>query len=82
MADVLQGPATARRGCLNRGEANTPTPDGDGGSGPGAPRAIAWMPDALLAALAVPSGIYNVCRDAERVSNRRFAKAAGWHAVR
>ena len=33
---------------------------------------------ALLAALAVPSGIYNVCRDGERVSNRRFAEAAGW----
>jgi nucleoside-diphosphate-sugar epimerase len=33
---------------------------------------------ALLAALAVPSGIYNVCRDGERVSNRRFAEATGW----
>jgi 2-alkyl-3-oxoalkanoate reductase len=33
---------------------------------------------ALLAALALPSGIYNVCRDGERVSNRRFAEAAGW----
>ncbi|MGH3126060.1 MAG: NAD-dependent epimerase/dehydratase family protein [Streptosporangiaceae bacterium] len=33
---------------------------------------------ALLAALTVPSGIYNVCRDGERVSNRRFAAAAGW----
>jgi 2-alkyl-3-oxoalkanoate reductase len=33
---------------------------------------------ALLAALALPSGIYNVCRDGERVSNRRFADAAGW----
>ena len=37
---------------------------------------------ALLAALTVPSGIYNVCRDGERVSNRRFADAAGWHALR
>ena len=37
---------------------------------------------ALLAALAVPSGIYNVCRDGERVSNRRFVAAAGWHALR
>ena len=36
----------------------------------------AWR--ALLAALALPSGIYNVCRDGERVSNRRFAEAAGW----
>lgn len=37
---------------------------------------------ALLAALTVPSGIYNVCRDGERVSNRRFAEATGWHALR
>ena len=29
---------------------------------------------ALLAALTVPSGIYNVCRDGERVSNRRLPK--------
>jgi nucleoside-diphosphate-sugar epimerase len=34
---------------------------------------------ALLAALTLPSGIYNVCRDDERVSNRRFRRAAGWH---
>lgn len=34
---------------------------------------------ALLSALALPSGIYNVCRDHERVSNRRFTQAAGWH---
>jgi nucleoside-diphosphate-sugar epimerase len=33
---------------------------------------------ALLAALNLPSGIYNVCRNGERVSNRRFATAAGW----
>ena len=37
---------------------------------------------ALLAALGVPSGIYNVCRDGERVSNRRFADAAGWRPLR
>ena len=37
---------------------------------------------ALVAALTVPSGIYNVCRDGERVSNRRFAQATGWHALR
>jgi len=35
--------------------------------------------NALLEALSLPSGIYNVCRDGERVSNRRFARAAGWH---
>jgi nucleoside-diphosphate-sugar epimerase len=34
---------------------------------------------AHLAALKLPSGIYNVCRDGERVSNRRFVAAAGWH---
>jgi nucleoside-diphosphate-sugar epimerase len=33
---------------------------------------------ALLAALAAPSGIYNVTRDAERVSNARFKQATGW----
>jgi nucleoside-diphosphate-sugar epimerase len=37
---------------------------------------------ALLAALTVPSGIYNVCRDGERVSNRRFAEATGWRPLR
>jgi len=37
---------------------------------------------ALLAALDVPSGVYNVCRDGERVSNRRFAEATGWLALR
>jgi nucleoside-diphosphate-sugar epimerase len=34
---------------------------------------------ALLSALTLPSGIYNVCRDDERVSNRRLSSAAGWH---
>jgi hypothetical protein len=33
---------------------------------------------ALLAALSVPSGNYNVCRDGERVSHRRFTEATGW----
>jgi nucleoside-diphosphate-sugar epimerase len=37
---------------------------------------------ALLAALDVPSGIYNVCRDGERVSNHRFSETAGWHPLR
>ena len=36
----------------------------------------------LLAALDVPSGVYNVCRDGERVSKRRFAEAAGWYPLR
>ncbi len=34
---------------------------------------------ALLAALTLASGIYNVCRDGQRVSNRRFSQATGWH---
>jgi nucleoside-diphosphate-sugar epimerase len=34
---------------------------------------------ALLSALALESGIYNVCREGERVSNRRFTDAVGWH---
>jgi len=33
---------------------------------------------ALLSALSLPSGIYNVCRDGERVSSERFIQAAGW----
>ena len=37
---------------------------------------------ALLAALTVPSGTYNVCRDGERVSNRRFTEATGWRPQR
>jgi len=34
---------------------------------------------ALLEALELPSGIYNVCRDGERVSTERFTRTAGWH---
>jgi nucleoside-diphosphate-sugar epimerase len=34
---------------------------------------------ALLSALSMPSGIYNVCRDGGRVSTERFTRAAGWH---
>lgn len=37
---------------------------------------------ALLAALTLPSGIYNVCRDGEQVSNQRFTEATGWHPQR
>jgi nucleoside-diphosphate-sugar epimerase len=33
---------------------------------------------ALVSALSLPSGIYNVCRDGERVSAERFTRAAGW----
>ena len=41
---------------------------------------VADAADALLAALAAPSGIYNVCRDGERISNERFKRTAGWRA--
>ena len=34
---------------------------------------------ALVSALSLPSGIYNVCRDGERVSTEGFTQAAGWH---
>jgi nucleoside-diphosphate-sugar epimerase len=37
---------------------------------------------ALLSALSLPSGIYNVCRQAERVSSERFIRAAGWRPQR
>jgi nucleoside-diphosphate-sugar epimerase len=33
---------------------------------------------ALLSALSLPSGIYNVCRNGERVSNERFTRATEW----
>jgi nucleoside-diphosphate-sugar epimerase len=33
---------------------------------------------ALVAALSAESGVYNVCRDGERVSNARFKRATGW----
>jgi nucleoside-diphosphate-sugar epimerase len=36
---------------------------------------------ALLAALAAPSGVYNVVRDGERVSNARFEQATGWRPL-
>ena len=37
---------------------------------------------ALLAALNAPSGVYNVTRDGERVSNSRFERATGWRPER
>jgi nucleoside-diphosphate-sugar epimerase len=33
---------------------------------------------ALVAALAVPSGVYNVCRDSDHVSNEKFKRVSGW----
>lgn len=37
---------------------------------------------ALLAALAAPSGVYNVVRDGERVSNTRFKAVTDWRPER
>lgn len=37
---------------------------------------------ALLAALTAPSGIYNVTRDGERISSRRFEQVTGWRPLR
>jgi hypothetical protein len=37
---------------------------------------------ALVAALALPNGAYNVCRDDERVSNERFKRVSGWRPER
>ncbi len=37
---------------------------------------------ALAAALALPGGTFNVCRDGERVSNARFRQATGWRPER
>ena len=37
---------------------------------------------AVACALRVPSGIYNVCRDGERVKNDRFRQASGWRPER
>jgi len=36
----------------------------------------------VLSALSLPSGIYNVCRNGERVSAERFTRAVGWHPQR
>ena len=38
--------------------------------------------EALAAALTVPSGVYNVCRDGELVSNERFKQTSGWRPYR
>jgi nucleoside-diphosphate-sugar epimerase len=48
----------------------------------GATLHVADAARALLSALSLPSGVYNVCRDGERVSNERFTRAAGWRPER
>jgi hypothetical protein len=37
---------------------------------------------ALIAGLVLPSGVYNVCRDGDRVSNERFKRVSGWRPER
>ena len=44
----------------------------------GATLHVADAARALLAALTLPAGVYNVCRDGERVSNARISRIAGW----
>jgi nucleoside-diphosphate-sugar epimerase len=44
----------------------------------GATLHVADAATALLAALTLPAGIYNACRDGEDVSNARLSRAAGW----
>jgi len=46
----------------------------------GATLHVADAGSALLEALSLPSGIYNVCRDGERVSAERFSEVTGWQA--
>ncbi|HET6869744.1 MAG TPA: hypothetical protein VFH80_27775, partial [Solirubrobacteraceae bacterium] len=72
--------ATGRRGVVLR----LGLLDGPGtGHGPlynvyGTTLHVADAASALLAALSIPSGIYNVCRDGERISNEHFKYTAGW----
>lgn len=64
-----------RFGWLDGPGTGNPQPKGDFG----ATLHVSDAGHALLAALSLPSGVYNVCRDGERVSNERFRHAAGWH---
>ena len=43
---------------------------------------VADAASALLAALTTSSGVYNVCRDGEWVSNERFKRVTGWRPRR
>jgi hypothetical protein len=63
---LLDGPGTGEYPSLN---------------GYGATLHVTDAGRALVSALSLPSSIYNVCRDGERVSSGRFARAAGWHPV-
>jgi nucleoside-diphosphate-sugar epimerase len=48
----------------------------------GATLHVADAARALLAALTLPPGIYNACRDGERISNARLSRVAGWRPER
>jgi nucleoside-diphosphate-sugar epimerase len=43
---------------------------------------VADAGEALVTALTLPSAVYNVCRDGERVSNKRLKRASGWRPER
>jgi nucleoside-diphosphate-sugar epimerase len=43
---------------------------------------VADAGEALAVALTLPSAVYNVCRDGERVSNNRLKRASGWRPER
>lgn len=72
--------AAGRRGVVLRfGLLDGP---GTGNDGPnprlGATLHVEDAGRALLAGLSAPSGIYNVCRDGEDVSNAEFRRVTGW----
>lgn len=69
--EALRFAEAGRRGVVLRlGRLDEPGPNGT--------LQIEDAARALLAALAVPSGLYNVVRDGERVSNARFKERTGW----
>ncbi len=76
--------ATGRRGVVLRlGLLDGPgTGNRDPDTRHGATLHVEDAGTALLAALEVPSGTYNVCRDGERVSNARFGQVSGWRPRR
>jgi nucleoside-diphosphate-sugar epimerase len=57
-------------------------PETDPGPGADATIHVDDAGRALLAALAAPSGVYNVCRDGESVSNELFKRTTGWSPSR
>ena len=83
-AETARFAATGRRGLVLRlGLLDGP---GTGNDVPnpwfGATLHVADAGRALVAALAVRSGVYNVCRDGERVGNVRFSQVSGWRPTK